>query len=188
MMLGRASFRSAALVECGCPATALCGWILRGGRLRVPDAQRGQFGSGAEGTAARAQTERGAYSSWKPPARAAAILSPFVRFYMRQVIPWIGGLVSGNRESLPLPAGFERRLLIRPKNWPGGWLRPGSVMWASTGGWQGRSRSIGGRRVINHKGHYGHKGKEFKYYLLSLVYLCTPVPRCSSAGIVVKGF
>jgi demethylmenaquinone methyltransferase/2-methoxy-6-polyprenyl-1,4-benzoquinol methylase len=38
----------------------------------------------------------------------SGILSPFVRFYMRQVIPWIGGLVSGNREAYRyLPASSE---------------------------------------------------------------------------------
>jgi demethylmenaquinone methyltransferase / 2-methoxy-6-polyprenyl-1,4-benzoquinol methylase len=38
----------------------------------------------------------------------SGILGPFVRFYMRQVIPWIGGLVSGNREAYRyLPASSE---------------------------------------------------------------------------------
>jgi demethylmenaquinone methyltransferase / 2-methoxy-6-polyprenyl-1,4-benzoquinol methylase len=38
----------------------------------------------------------------------SGILSPFVRFHMRIVIPWIGGLISGNREAYRyLPASSE---------------------------------------------------------------------------------
>jgi demethylmenaquinone methyltransferase/2-methoxy-6-polyprenyl-1,4-benzoquinol methylase len=38
----------------------------------------------------------------------SGILSPFVRVHMRYVIPWIGGLVSGNREAYRyLPASSE---------------------------------------------------------------------------------
>lgn len=38
----------------------------------------------------------------------SGILSPFVRFHMRTVIPWIGSLVSGDREAyLYLPASTE---------------------------------------------------------------------------------
>ena len=38
----------------------------------------------------------------------SGILSPFVRFHMRIVIPWIGGLVSGDREAYRyLPASSE---------------------------------------------------------------------------------
>jgi demethylmenaquinone methyltransferase/2-methoxy-6-polyprenyl-1,4-benzoquinol methylase len=38
----------------------------------------------------------------------SGILSPLVRFHMRFVIPWIGSLVSGNREAYRyLPASSE---------------------------------------------------------------------------------
>jgi demethylmenaquinone methyltransferase/2-methoxy-6-polyprenyl-1,4-benzoquinol methylase len=38
----------------------------------------------------------------------SGILSPFVRFHMRYLIPWIGGLVSGDREAYRyLPASSE---------------------------------------------------------------------------------
>ncbi|MGD0751999.1 MAG: ubiquinone/menaquinone biosynthesis methyltransferase [Anaerolineales bacterium] len=38
----------------------------------------------------------------------SGILNPFVRFHMRYVIPWIGGLVSGDREAYRyLPASSE---------------------------------------------------------------------------------
>ena len=38
----------------------------------------------------------------------SGLLTPFVRVYMRYVIPWIGGLVSGNREAYRyLPASSE---------------------------------------------------------------------------------
>jgi demethylmenaquinone methyltransferase/2-methoxy-6-polyprenyl-1,4-benzoquinol methylase len=38
----------------------------------------------------------------------SGLLSPFVRFHMRTIIPWIGGLVSGDREAYHyLPASSE---------------------------------------------------------------------------------
>jgi demethylmenaquinone methyltransferase/2-methoxy-6-polyprenyl-1,4-benzoquinol methylase len=57
------------------------------------------------------------YRVLKPGGRVAilettrpksGLLSPFVRFHMRVVIPWIGGLVSGNPEAYRyLPASSE---------------------------------------------------------------------------------
>jgi len=178
---GRASFRSAALVECGCPATALCGWILRGGRLRVPDAQCGNLEAALK-EQQRVLKPGGRILILETTRPRSGILSPFVRFYMRQVIPWIGGLVSGNREAYRyLPASSEG--FLSAEELAGRMTSAGFSNVGFHRRMAGQSRSIGEEELLTTKDTTDTKEKNLNTIFYPWCILCTPVPRCSSAGL-----
>ena len=91
----------------GCAGIAISNCSFRLPGLGFPGEECRRPGSGAQGNEAGAQARRPAGRTGHNPAKKS-ILLPFIRFYLRVIIPLLGVLVTGDREAYRyLPASTE---------------------------------------------------------------------------------